>query len=340
MSDRQLKALKEAEQLRLEAAEMEEKLGIKKELIPIEDTVLKNPSDNYKEGDLEVNKTKIALIRSRLGYLSVGDALVFTKELDMLKKENVINLWNSELISSNTNFAVKSLQRTKIEPVDLGLDSVGYDYQKVFLNTLLLASILGVLASAMPPEYGSVGFLIGYGAALFPILVVGIGSIAPELIGDIIKKVRYVTDDEAKERRISQSAAKFLVGYILGLPLSNFKNGLTCAEADFFHRRPNCKNHENSNQLAIAEISATCLAGAVGECISFGNAQETNPSDVNLIYELMSVTKLKDDGLQDHIRWSVLKSFEILTKHSTQYQRLVEAFRETRPLEECVAIIE
>ena len=76
---------------------------------------------------------------------------------------------------------------------------------------------------------------------------------------------------------------------------------------------------------------AFCGMGACQDCLVSINGG---------VPERACMAKLKDDGLQDHIRWSVLKSFEILTKHSTQYQRLVEAFKETRPLEECVAIIE
>ena len=40
------------------------------------------------------------------------------------------------------------------------------------------------------------------------------------------------------------------------------------------------------------------------------------------------------------LRWSALTAYDIITEYKTEYLRLVEAFREGLPLEECIAAIE
>jgi hypothetical protein len=40
------------------------------------------------------------------------------------------------------------------------------------------------------------------------------------------------------------------------------------------------------------------------------------------------------------LRWSALTAYDILTEYKTEYLRVVEAFREGLPLEECIAAIE
>lgn len=39
-------------------------------------------------------------------------------------------------------------------------------------------------------------------------------------------------------------------------------------------------------------------------------------------------------------RWSALTAYDIITEYKVEYLRLVEAFREGLPLEECIAAIE
>lgn len=40
------------------------------------------------------------------------------------------------------------------------------------------------------------------------------------------------------------------------------------------------------------------------------------------------------------IRWSALTAYDIITEYKTEYLRLVEAFRDGLPLEECISVIE
>lgn len=357
----------EAAKLRREAAEMELALreearakGLPQEvidkLVPIRGMAKKaskptNPDgtvlDEVKEFTQTLSPTEV---RKKLGYLNAGDPVRFTSELDRLKSNDVIGLWNSEIQTTNSfsvnNYQMKS--KTGIEPVDLRLDDVGFEYQKVFFIALGLGSVFGLSASAVG---GELGFLLGYASALFPILLVGVGSIAPGLIGDFLNRAKFIYDEESRERAVRKEAAKFLVGYAVGLPVAQFKNGSPTAESEFFQLRPRGKSEADDrkyfqqtsrSQKDIARASVTCVAGSVGECIQFKVASGTSANDVNTLYELMNAVdpKLAPESVQNHIRWSVVEAYKILDSNKEKYEKLCEAFKGGEALEECISIIE
>lgn len=293
-------------------------------------------------------------IRQKLGYLNTGDAVRFSSELDRLKDKGLLRLWNShEDKLSGARFSVNNYQlkeKAKIEPQDLKLDDVGYDYQKTFLVSLAVASVFGIGSSLIPEDFGPLGFLLGYASALFPILIVGIGSIAPGLIGDILNRIKLASDAEAKERFIAANAGKMLVGYVMGLPVSRFASSGPSNSVDFFQLRPSGNEEadrkifsENKfKQADIARSSAVCLASSVAECMGYESASGNSPGDVNTLYELMQACepKLEGERLQDHIRWSALEAYKIIDEHPEEYQRLIKAFSENLPMEECIACLE
>lgn len=357
----------EAAKLRREAAEMELALreearakGLPQEvidkLVPMrgmakKSVKAKNPDGTFIEEVKEFTQTLSSPeIRKKLGYLNAGDPVRFTSELDRLKSNNIIGLWNSELENIN-NFAVNNYQmksKTGIEPVDLRLDDVGFEYQKVFFIALGLGSVFGLSASTIG---GELGFLLGYASALFPILLVGVGSIAPGLIGDFLNRAKFIYDEESRERAVRKEAAKFLVGYVVGLPVAQFKNGSPTAESEFFQLRPRGKSEADDrkyfqqtsrSQKDIARASVTCVAGSVGECIKFKEASGTSANDVNTLYELMNAVdpKLAAESVQNHIRWSVVEAYKILDSNKDKYEKLCEAFKGGEALEECISIIE
>lgn len=293
-------------------------------------------------------------IRQKLGYLNTGDAVRFTSELDRLKDKGMLRLWNShEEKLSGARFSVNNYQlkeNAKIEPQDLKLDDVGYDYQKTFLVSLAVASVFGIGSSLIPEDFGALGFVLGYASALFPILIVGIGSIAPGLIGDILNRVKLASDAEAKDRFIAANAGKMLVGYVMGLPVSKFASSGPSNSVDFFQLRPSGNEESDRKmfsenkfkQADIARSSAVCLASSVAECMGYESASGNSPGDVNTLYELMQACepKLEGERLQDHIRWSALEAYKIINDYPEEYQRLIKAFSENLPMEECIACLE
>jgi len=363
----------EAAKLRQEAAELEIAMreeardkGLSQEvidkLIPMRSQAPVKPSASStaassSEGNTVVLEKPLQTlttseVRNKLGYLNTGDAIRITSELDRLKSRGVIKLWNCKDVSK-ANFAANSLQltsKTGIEPVNLRLDAVGFEYQKVFVVALAIATICGLGSTFIG---GQIGFLLGYASALFPILLVGVGSIAPQLIGDVLNKFKYATNAEEKAKYVRGNAAKFLVGYIMGLPMASFSQGGDSNRVEFFQLRPSAANLKAESdkpqiraakfkQADIAPISVTCVAGPTAECMEYITAGGSSPQDVNLLYELMNAIEpsLSPDKVQNHIRWSVLTAYTILKDHTDELTKLNEAFSTGASLEECIACIE
>jgi len=293
------------------------------------------------------------VIRSKLGYLNVGDAVFMTSELDRLKAKGVIKQWNSKA-PSVSSFSMNNVQlktKTNIEPVDLKLDDVGYNYQNVFIIALGSATVLAISSSFVG---GQLGFILGYLSALFPVGLVGVGSIAPGLLGDAINTFKYSTNSAEKDKYIRSNAAKFLAGYVLGLPVSKFSTFGLSNTVEFFQIRPSAggspKSDEERRSLAenkfkqadIACSSIVSISGPVAQCMSFGQATASNANDVNTLYELIKAVDppLSPDKVQDHIRWSAVNAYDLLNARRQQLDCLTDAFSKNLPLEECIALLE
>jgi len=350
----------EAAKLRQEAAEIEIALreearakGVPEEMInklipiraPARSTIKSSKtSSKSKEKNTELTANTI---RSKLGYLNTGDAIRMTSELERIKSNNVISKWNSRNFE-DSRFMVSNYQlkaKTNIEPANLKLDDVGFAYQNVLGVAVAIGTICGLSANAVG---GELGFLLGYSSALFPVILVGIGSIAPGLIGEALYKFKLVTNEESRKRDVRKNAGKFLAGYISGLPVAKFSQGNPSNTVEFFQIKPSdvidtTKIEKNKiKQIHIARCSIVCMAGSVAECIEFGVASGTNPGDVNLLNELMNAVEpsFTSEQIQNHIRWSALTVWEILDEYKEEYQRLVVAFEKGLPMEECIAVIE
>lgn len=346
---------------RQEAAEMEVALreearakGLPEEMINKLVPIRSSPSEVTSTAVLEAPtqlKLSAAEIRKKLGYLNSGDAVRFTSELDRLQSKRIVSLWNSKDLSnlSKSDFQVSNAlltRRTNIDSVNLRLDDVGYKYQYVLVGAVVFGTIFGLASSQLG---GQLGFLLGYASALVPIFIVGIGSIAPALIGDAINRFRYATDQTARDKYILQNAAKFLVGYTCGLPVSRFTTGGPSNVCEFFQIRPSEKTSEKRPMFSkrfsepdIARAAMTCIASNVGECLVYGEASGTTASDVNLLYELLNSVDppMKPEDAQNYIRWAALNAHEILSENRPLLTKLTELFREGASLEDCIAAVE
>lgn len=210
----------QAAKLRQEAADMEIAMreearakGLPEEMINKLVPLPRQPSAAKAAGTtlLEVKeevKLTATQVRSKLGYLNTGDAVRMSSELERIKSKGSIKLWNAKDIGIKPNFAVSNGQltsRSKIDPLKLKLDDVGYAYQNVFVAALVIGGVLGVSSSFIG---GQLGFILGYSSALIPVTLVGLGSIAPSLIGDILARFKYATNKEARDKYVHMNAGK------------------------------------------------------------------------------------------------------------------------------------
>jgi hypothetical protein len=270
--------------------------------------------------------------------------------LERIKAKYVISKWNSKDLENPrfdvSNYRLKS--KTNIDPINLKLDDVGFAYQNVLVSAVAIGTVCGLGANAVG---GELGFLLGYASALFPVLLVGVGSIAPGLIGEVLYRFKLLTNEESRKRHVRMNAGKFLAGYICGLPVARFSQSNPSNTAEFFQLKPNGTSEVEDkqmfaknkfSQIDIARSSIVCLAGSVAECLEFGVASGSNPGDVNLLNELMNSVDptINAEQRQNHIRWSALTAWEILDQYKDEYKRLVVAFEKGLPMEECIAIIE
>jgi hypothetical protein len=354
----------EAAKLRQEAGELEVSLreearakGVPEEminkLIPIRaQTAQKVQKTTKTLPNLKEQVTSLTAkeVRSNLGYLNAGDAIRMTSELERIKEKNVISKWNSKDFEKPrfdvSNYQLKS--KTTIEPLNLKLDDVGFAYQNVLVYAVAIGTLCGLGANVVG---GELGFLLGYASALFPVLLVGVGSIAPGLIGEVLYRFKLVTNEESRKRHVRMNAGKFLAGYVCGLPVSRFSQSNPSNTVEFFQLKPKGTSEVEDkqmfakskfSQIDIARTSIVCLAGSVAECLEFGVASGSNPGDVNLLNELMNSVDptISAEQRQNHIRWSALTAWEILDQYKNEYERLVVAFEKGLPMEECIAIIE
>jgi hypothetical protein len=212
----------QAAKLRQEAADMEIAMreearakGLPEEMINKLVPLPRQPSAPKAAGTtlLEVKeevKLTSSQVRSKLGYLNTGDAVRMSSELERIKSKGSIKLWNAKDIGIKPNFAVSNGQltsRSKIDPLKLKLDDVGYAYQNVFVAALVIGGVLGVSSSFIG---GQLGFILGYSSALIPVTLVGLGSIAPSLIGDILARFKYATNKEARDKYVHMNAGNYL----------------------------------------------------------------------------------------------------------------------------------
>lgn len=351
----------EAAKLRQEAGELEVSLreearakGVPEEminkLIPIRAQTLQKTAKTLPNVKEQVTALTAKEVRSNLGYLNTGDAIRMTSELERIKAKYVISKWNSKDLENPrfdvSNYRLKS--KTNIDPINLKLDDVGFAYQNVLVSAVAIGTVCGLGANAVG---GELGFLLGYASALFPVLLVGVGSIAPGLIGEVLYRFKLLTNEESRKRHVRMNAGKFLAGYICGLPVARFSQSNPSNTAEFFQLKPNGTSEVEDkqmfaknkfSQIDIARSSIVCLAGSVAECLEFGVASGSNPGDVNLLNELMNSVDptINAEQRQNHIRWSALTAWEILDQYKDEYKRLVAAFEKGLPMEECIAVIE
>lgn len=319
-------------------------------LIPLRSATPAKKAEAVVEEVKEVKVFTQTEVRSKLGYLNTGDAIRMTTELDRVKAKGFLQRWNVKDVSKAT-FKTNTMMfksKTNIDPIKLKLDDVGYNYQNVLIAALGFATVFGLGSSFVG---GQLGFVLGYASALVPVALVGVGSIAPGLIGDFLNGVKFQINDEARQKHISMNAGKFLAGYVLGLPIAKFNTGGVSNSVDFFQIRPSGKSAVQDKQMFarnkfkqndIARSSVVCIAGSVAECVLFGEGSGTNAGDVNTLYELINACDpaLPPESIQDHVRWSAVTAYEIIDEYKEEHKRLCEAFSEGLPLEECIAILE
>ena len=86
-----------------------------------------------------------------------------------------------------------------------------------------------MLGTAIGGETGGFVYWLTFLGASIPLVLVGVGSVAPSLIGGVISGLQWQFDKtNTMERRIRHEAAHILAGYMCGLPIEGYEVGGAC----------------------------------------------------------------------------------------------------------------
>ena len=82
----------------------------------------------------------------------------------------------------------------------------------------------------------------------------------------------------------------------------------------------------------------------VAECMYYNEASGSAASvnDIGLLQQLIQKVEpiLQPESAQNHIRWAALSAYHIIHTNKVEFNRLINAFREKKSIEECISIIE
>lgn len=281
---------------------------------------------------------------------STADAASQSASLDDLQKSGTLSLWKKAITTNSIRFYPVSLDFLesrsdgKITGQTLGvggeMDVSMDDFKYATLYVTGLASVLGVASLAFLPP--NIGATFCYFFALIPILWIGVGSSAPGIIAGAVASLKGTKDDQTQQldRVCRHEAAHFLCGYLCGLPVKNYQVSSSDAIPRVeFHEATTMKKELSREEVAILSIVA--LSGSVAEVLALGQARggETDLMELNGFFrrseEFMGAQKQ-----QDYTRWGALVAYQLIMANRGVYENLVQAFKDKKSVEECIAIIE
>lgn len=229
-------------------------------------------------------------------------------------------------------------QRTGLTAESLGLENTSVDlddFKYATLYVLGFSSVAGVASLALLPP--NVGATLCYLFAVLPILFLGIGSTAPELIANVIASFKGTKPEAVpvEDRICRHEAAHFVCGYYCGLPITGYSTTDGVARVEFG------VNNQKLSPTEIAALSVTALSGLVGEAMEWKNAEGAQQD----LMQLDNVFRKSDEFIgsaqqQDLTRWGAFTAAQLLQSNADKYEKVVEAFKKQAAVEECICILE
>jgi hypothetical protein len=229
-------------------------------------------------------------------------------------------------------------QRTGLTPEKIGLENTSVNLDDFKFATLWVlggSSIGGVAALALLPP--NIGATLCYVFAIIPILFLGIGSSAPELIANTIAKVKGTAPAQVPvlDRICQHEAAHFVCGYLCGLPITGYSVSDGVARVEFG------VTNQKLSPTEVAALSVTAMSGLVGEAMAFDQAEGAQQD----LMQLENVFAQSNDFIgaadqQDLTRWGAFTACQLLKTNLDKYEKVVDAFKKQASVEECICILE
>mmetsp|Transcript_14296 Transcript_14296/g.33042 ORF Transcript_14296/g.33042 Transcript_14296/m.33042 type:complete len:404 (+) Transcript_14296:54-1265(+) len=275
------------------------------------------------------------------------------EQLNKLKEAGVLSKWDSQLLSprSVSQNELKREVKTDLELDELmGLTAADVDLKGLTVAAFGASAVLGVGGSIIGGDTGGAVYWVTYLGASLPLVLIGVGSVAPGLIGDVITKLKWQFDEtNTKERRVRHEAAHMLCGYMCGLPIDGYQiepepicqfydrqDGYADAVEKWQKQRPFSKEE-------VATLAVVSLSGLMGELTKYKSA-DGGQQDLMFLQDVFfraeGDTFRTSNTKEGQTRWGAYKAAQILEDNKEAFEKLYDAMNNGKSVEECIAIIE
>jgi hypothetical protein len=224
------------------------------------------------------------------------------------------------------------------------------DLKKLTVAAFAASAVIGVGGSIIGGETGGAVYWVTYLGAGIPLALIGIGSVAPGIIGNAVETIKWKLDPtNNKERRVRHEAAHMICGYMCGLPIAGYGTDPT-PECVFFDRQDGNydegKVYEKKRAFTneeVERIAVTALSGLMGE-LQFYDKADGGTGDLEALQDVFfrsDAEKLrKPQAREEMTRWGAYTSKNMIDDYKKVYDKLIEAMDRGASVEECIATIE
>jgi len=297
----------------------------------------------------------LSAINSKVSPKWDDGALAIYDSMEALKEEGYLTRWNSASLKSrpvNQGELKRQLKTDKNLDELLGLigEVQDADLKQLTVVAFALSAVIGVGGSVIGGETGGAVYWVTYLGAGIPLALIGVGSVAPGIIGGTIADVKWKLDPtNNKERRVRHEAAHMLCGYMCGLPLAGYATD-PAPQCEFFDRRDGnyadgevYKKKRPFTDEEVERIAVTAMSGLMGELVYYDKA-DGGTGDLETLQEVFlrsdSEKLKKPQAREDMTRWGAYTSKNMLADYAPVYEKLMAAMDRGASVEECIATIE
>jgi len=273
--------------------------------------------------------------------------------LEGLKEQGVLSKWNSAALRARPVSQNELKRELKTEfSLDelLGISGTPDDLKGLTIAAFALSAFFGIGGSIIGGETGGFVYWVTYLGGGIPLILLGVGSVAPGAIGALIGNIQWQFDStNTKERRIRHEAAHMLCGYMCGLPIEAYSLEPTPACYFYDRREGNIADIEEwkkprpFDEDEVNKLSVVCMSGLMGELTAYDKA-DGGQGDLEQLQEVFFRAEgdriRKPNVREDQTRWGALRSLRILDENKAAFEALCAAMAEEASVEDCIAAIE
>ena len=270
--------------------------------------------------------------------------------IKQMKASGMLSKFESASVKGFRRYDQNAFEQATGFPVQQVESGGTQDDLKIALGVVMALSSLAVVGGSFLG--GFVGTLLVYIFLLIPISFIGIGSVAPGVISVGVVAVNNLLDGKAKERKITSEAARFMTGYLLGLPIEKVTQGEDATSVKFYDTIDgNMKDlgfsstgpdaRKKFGQEDILSSAVMAIAGSVAERLEFGKVIDRQ-ADFLYLVALMDIVRpaLRAGQKNDLVIYSALQAHKIISSNKSKLERIKEKVAAKAGLAELVAAVE